>query len=142
MPLRVVKLIHMRSRETLCVMPNMLVIFYIRLGDVYLSNMKCLCMWSVIWCLSCLLYVVHCSLHFHVFIHLHLVSHLGTLDAPREGRDVELTRRWCWWIHPKDKRIRQVLDWGMLAKRVLLTNSDLSRIPGKPQSIISLLPSK
>jgi hypothetical protein len=88
--LRVVKLIHMRSYETLCAMPNMLVIFYIRLGDVYLSNMKCLYMWSVIWCLSCLLYVVHCPLHFHVFIHLHLTSHLGTLDALRGGHDVEL----------------------------------------------------
>jgi hypothetical protein len=71
-------------------MPNMLVIFYIRLGDVYLSNIKYLCMWSVIWCLSCLLYVMHCPLHFHVFIHLHLASHLGTLDAPRGGHDVEL----------------------------------------------------
>jgi hypothetical protein len=88
MPLRVVKLIHLRSCETLCVMPNMLAIFYIRLGDVYLSNMKCLCMWSVIWCLSCLLYVMYCPLHFYVFIHLHLTSHLCTLDASREGRDV------------------------------------------------------
>jgi hypothetical protein len=40
--------------------------------------------------LSCLLYVMHCPLHFHVFIHLHLASHLGMLDAPREGHDVEL----------------------------------------------------
>jgi hypothetical protein len=28
-------------------------------------------------------------LPFFIFIHLHLASHLGTLDAPREGRDVE-----------------------------------------------------
>jgi hypothetical protein len=89
MPLRVVNLIHMRSCETLCAMPNMLVIFYIRLCDVYLSNMKCLCIWSVLWCLSCLLYVMHCPLHFHVFIHLHLTSHLGMLDALREGPKVE-----------------------------------------------------
>jgi hypothetical protein len=33
---------------------------------------------------------MHHPLHFHVFIHLHLTSHLGTLDAPREGHDVEL----------------------------------------------------
>jgi hypothetical protein len=90
MPLRVVKLIHLRSYENSCAMPNMLAIFYIRLGDVYLSDMKCLCMWSIRWCLSCLLYVMHCPLHFHVFIHLHLASHLDTLDAPREGHDVEL----------------------------------------------------
>jgi hypothetical protein len=85
MPLRMVKLIHLISYENLCVMPNMIAMFYIRLGDVYLSNMKCLRMWSVIWCLSCLLYVMHCPLYFHVFMHLHLASHLGTLDAPREG---------------------------------------------------------
>ena len=24
---------------------------------------------------------------FFIFMHLHLASHLGTLDAPREGRD-------------------------------------------------------
>jgi hypothetical protein len=32
---------------------------------------------------------MHCLLHFYVFMHLHLASHQGTLDAPREGRDVE-----------------------------------------------------
>jgi hypothetical protein len=47
MPLRVVKLIHMRSCETLCVMLNMLVIFYIRLGDVYLSKVVCLSVFSI-----------------------------------------------------------------------------------------------
>ena len=25
---------------------------------------------------------------FFIFMHLHIASHLGTLDAPREGRDV------------------------------------------------------
>jgi hypothetical protein len=114
MPLRVVKLIHLRYCETLCAMPNMIFIFYIRLGDVYLRNMKCLCMWSVIWCLSCLLYVMHCPLYLHVFMHLHLASHLGTLAEPREGPDVEpnpsQTRRWSWWIHPEGRRTGQVLD--------------------------------
>jgi hypothetical protein len=140
MPLRVVKLIHLRSCENLYAMPNMLAIFYIRMGDVYLSNMKCLCMWSVIWCLSCLLYVMHCPLHFHVFKHLHLGSHLGTLDAPREGHDVELnpkmvlvdpSRRW------KDPGMHA---WsGDVVKTVQANLTDLCRIPGKPQSIISLL---
>ena len=26
---------------------------------------------------------------FFIFMHLHIASHLGTLDEPREGRDVE-----------------------------------------------------
>jgi hypothetical protein len=34
---------------------------------------------------------MHHLLHSHVFIHLHVASHLGTLDAAREGCDVELT---------------------------------------------------
>ena len=29
------------------------------------------------------------SIALHVFIHLHLASHLGSLDEPREGYDVE-----------------------------------------------------
>jgi hypothetical protein len=33
---------------------------------------------------------MHHLLHFHVFIHLHSASHLGTLDEPRGGHDVEL----------------------------------------------------
>ena len=31
---------------------------------------------------------MHRLWHFHAFIHLYFASHLGTLDAPREGRDV------------------------------------------------------
>jgi hypothetical protein len=69
---------------------SMLAVHYIRLCDVYLSNMKCLCMCNVIWCLSCLLHMMHCPFHFHVFIHLYLASHLGMLDAPHEGYDVKL----------------------------------------------------
>ena len=30
---------------------------------------------------------MHRLWHFHAFIHLHCASHLGTLDAPREGHD-------------------------------------------------------
>ena len=43
---------------------------------------------NVTLCMSYLLPTMHCLLHFLVFIHLHIASHLGTLDAPREGRDV------------------------------------------------------
>jgi hypothetical protein len=35
-----------------------------------------------------MLYVMHSVLPFYAFIHLHCASHLGTIDAPREGRDV------------------------------------------------------
>ena len=34
-------------------------------------------------------YVMHLVLPFITFIHMHLASHLGTLDEPREGCDVE-----------------------------------------------------
>ena len=53
------------------------------------GNAKCLCMINVTLCLSYLLHAMHCLLHFHVFIHMHHASHLGTLDEPREGCDVE-----------------------------------------------------
>ena len=33
-------------------------------------------------------YVMHLVLLFFIFMHLHLASHLGALDEPREGRDV------------------------------------------------------
>ena len=34
-------------------------------------------------------YVMQLVLPFITFIHMHLASHLGTLDEPREGCDVE-----------------------------------------------------
>jgi hypothetical protein len=54
-------------------------------------------MFSVTLCLTCLLYVMHCRLHFH------LASHLGTLDAPREGCDARAKPEdGVWWIYPED----------------------------------------
>ena len=47
----------------------------------------CLSMFSVTMLLPCFLCVMLCLLHFYMFMHLHLASHLGTLDEPREGRD-------------------------------------------------------
>jgi hypothetical protein len=41
---------------------------------------------------------------FFIFIHLHLASHLDTLDAPREGPDVELNPKMVLAIHPEDGR--------------------------------------
>ena len=34
-------------------------------------------------------YVMPLVLPFFIFMHLHLASHLGALDEPREGRDVK-----------------------------------------------------
>jgi hypothetical protein len=62
---------------------------------------------------------MHHLLHFHAFIHLHCASYLGTLDEPREGRDVGAEHEdGVWWIYPEDGRTKQVLGWEMLAKRV------------------------
>jgi hypothetical protein len=77
------------------------------LGD--LSDVKCLCVFSVTLYLPWLV----CDASSIAFPYIHtLASHLGTLDAPREGRDVELTIRWCWWTYLGDGRIVQVLEWG------------------------------
>ena len=36
-------------------------------------------------------------------MHLHLASHLGTLDEPREGRDVGTEpKNGIWWTYPED----------------------------------------
>ena len=51
-------------------------------------------------------------------MHLHLASYLGTLDKPREGRDVEAEpEEGVWWTYPEDGRTRQVLGWKMLTMR-------------------------
>ena len=52
-------------------------------------------------------------------MHLHLASHLGTLDEPREGQDVGAEpEHGVWWTYPKGGRTGQVLGWKILAKRV------------------------
>ena len=62
---------------------------------------------------------MHCLLHFHVFIHLHIASHLGTLDEPHEGHDVGAEPEdGVWWTYLEDGRTGQVLGWEMLTKRV------------------------
>ena len=53
---------------------------------------------------------MHLVLPFITFIHMHLASHLGTLDAPREGCDVGAKpEELVWWIYPEDGRTKQVL---------------------------------
>jgi hypothetical protein len=62
---------------------------------------------------------MHLVLPFIILIHLHLVSHLGTQDAPCEGRDVGAKPEdGVWWTYPKDRMTKQVPGWEMLAKRV------------------------
>ena len=49
-------------------------------------------------------------------MHLHLASHLGMLDEPREGRDVGAEPEdGVWWTYPEDGRNEQVLGWEILA---------------------------
>jgi hypothetical protein len=50
---------------------------------------------------------------------MHLASHLGMLDVPREGRDVGAKPEdGVWWTYPKDSRTKKVPGWEMLTKRV------------------------
>ena len=52
-------------------------------------------------------------------MHLHLASHLGMLDEPREGCDVGAEPEdGVWWTYPEDGRNEQVLGWEILTKRV------------------------
>ena len=64
-------------------------------------------------------YVLHLVLPFFIFMHLHLASHLGALDEPREGRDVGAEPEdGVWWTYPEGGRTGQVLEREMLTKRV------------------------
>ena len=48
-----------------------------------------------------------------------VAPHLGTLDAPHEGRDIGAEPEdGVWWIYPEDGMTKQVLGWEILAKRV------------------------
>ena len=59
-----------------------------RLCDVYVKHRKVLKCVSVNYaCLACY-FVMRLMVLFFIFMHLYIASHLGTLDAPREGCDV------------------------------------------------------
>jgi hypothetical protein len=54
---------------------------------------------------------MHLVLPFFLFIHLHLASHLGTLDSPREGFGVGAKPEdGVWWNYPEDKGTRRVMS--------------------------------
>ena len=60
-------------------------------------------------CLACY-FVMRLMVLFFIFMHLYIASHLGTLDAPREGCDVGAKPEdLVWWIYPEDGRTKQVL---------------------------------
>jgi hypothetical protein len=62
---------------------------------------------------------MHFVLLFFAFMHLHLPSHFGMLDEPREGRGVGAEAEdGVWWAYPKDGRTKQVLGREILVKRV------------------------
>ena len=52
-----------------------------------------------------------------IILHIHaLASHLGTLDEPREGRDVRTKPKdSLWWTYPEDGRTKQVPRGEILA---------------------------
>ena len=53
----------------------------------------------ILGCLECY-YVIHVILPFFIFMHLHLASHLGTLDEPHEGHNVEAEPEdGVWWTY-------------------------------------------
>jgi hypothetical protein len=83
---------------------------------------------------------MHHLLYFHVFIHFHLTSHLGTLDAPREGHDVELKPKMVLVDPSRGWKDPGVHAWSRdIVKMVQVNLIDSCRISGKPRSIISLL---
>ena len=50
-------------------------------------------------------FVMHLMVLFLIFIHLHIASHLGALDEPREGCDVGAKPKdGVWWTYPEDGR--------------------------------------
>jgi hypothetical protein len=87
---------------------------------------------------DCFIYCT--SMHLHISI---VAPHIGTLEETCEGCGVGAKPDdGVWWIHPEDGRTRKCLEERCSPSGFHLTNSNLSRIPGKPRSIISLLPSK
>ena len=55
-------------------------------------------------------FVMHLMVLFFIFIHLHIASHLGALDEPREEYDVGAKPEdGVWRIYPEDGRTKQVL---------------------------------
>jgi hypothetical protein len=79
-------------------------------------------------------------LHFHVFICFYLTSHLGTLDASREGHEVELNLKMVLVDPSRGWKDPGVHAWsGDIVKTVQANLTESCRILDKLWSIISLL---
>jgi hypothetical protein len=77
---------------------------------------------------------MHLVLPFFIFIHLHLASHLGTLDAPHEGRDVETNPKMVFGGPISKMQGPGVHTWsGGIIKTVQANLTDSCRISGKPR---------
>ena len=67
-------------------------------------------------------FVMHLMVLFFIFIHVHIASHLGALDEPREEYDVGAKPEdGIWRIYPEDGRTKQVLGPVMSPGRCKLT---------------------
>ena len=78
-------------------------------------------------------FVMHLMVLFFIFIHLHIASHLGALDEPREGRDVGAEPKdGVWKIYPEDGRTKRVLGPEMSLGRCKLTELTCVRSQASP----------
>ena len=67
-------------------------------------------------------YVMHLVLPFITFMHMHLASHLGALDEPREEHDVGAEPEDdVWRIYPEDGRTKRMLGPETSPRRCKLT---------------------
>jgi hypothetical protein len=71
---------------------------------------------------------------------MHCCISLCTLDVTHEGCGVGAKPEYgVWWIHPEDGRILKCIHGVEMFRKTVQANlTDLSRIPGKPRSIIRL----
>ena len=69
-------------------------------------------------------------------MHLHLASHLGMLDAPREGHDVGAEiEDGVGWTYPEDGRTTQVLRPKMSPRWCKLTELPCVRSQANPKAL-------
>ena len=66
-----------------------------------------------------------------------VASHLGTIDEPREGRDIGTEHEDdVWWTYPEEAKNQEyMLGPEYSPSECHLTNTDLVLIPGKPRSM-------
>ena len=81
-------------------------------------------------------YVMHLVLLFITFIHMHLASHLGALDEPREEHDVGAEPEDdVWRIYPEDGRTKQVLGPMMSPGQCKLTELTCGGSQASPEAL-------